>query len=203
MASDADWTTRPQAVRAIERVCDDLGLPFAGSFYLTSLSRRWPAWSDILCGGDAARFMADRADDGTADAVHGLAWSFEAKILSEWTGPEPATSRVHRMRLPEAIADAAGIMLLAEGGPPTVWPTLRLDIAECGWTEEICPEASADHGDGRAWAIYPLPGPALPGPIPFTIEAIEIRGIESLALRSGRLLVVRASRAAVAAVLDG
>ena len=99
VASDADWTTRPQAVRAIERVCDDLGLPFAGSFYLTSLSRRWPAWSDILCsGGDAARFMADRADDGTADAVHGLAWSFEAKILAEWTGPEPATSRVHRMR---------------------------------------------------------------------------------------------------------
>ena len=204
VASDADWTTRPQAVRAIERVCDDLGLPFAASFYLTSLSRRWPAWSDILCsGGDAARFMADRADDGTADAVHGLAWSFEAKILAEWTGPEPATSRVHRVRPPEAIADAAGIMLLAEGGPPTVWPTLRLDIAECGWTGEICPEASADQGNGRAWAIYPLPGPALPGPIPFTIEAIEIRGIESLALRSGRLLVVRASRAAVAAVLDG
>ena len=57
-------------------------------------------------------------------------------------------------------------MLLAEGGTPTVWPTLRLDIAECGWTEEICPEASADQGNGRAWAIYPLPGSALPGPIP-------------------------------------
>ena len=202
VASDADWTTRPQATRTIERVCDDLGLPFAGSSYLTSLSRRWPAWSDVACGGEAARFIADRVDEGTADTIHGLAWSFEARVLAEGTGSEAAASRVHRMQPAEPIADAAGIMLLAEGRTPTVWPALRLGIVECGWTGEICPQESANRGDGRAWAIYPLPGYPLPGPTPLLVEAVEIRGSEALALRSWRLLVVRASRAAVAAILD-
>lgn len=71
LSSDADWTTPANFKKQAKVVCE-LGLPFAGSAYLISHSRRWMSWH-----GNHETCAKSLYAKGLLDTVHGLIHSHD------------------------------------------------------------------------------------------------------------------------------
>jgi hypothetical protein len=184
LSSDSDWTTPAHFKKQAKAVCE-LGLPFAGSAYLISNSRRWMSWR-----GSHETCATSLYAKGLLDTVHGLIHSHDVVPLKIDQDQEKS---VH-INLARDILRKCRAVLVSLNACEKEQLTLRWRVNGRDFLAENPILVQSNPSTGRINVLLPLPDDIFPDALIIGSRADSADAVQAFALTTTSLEIKQSIR---------